>query len=449
MEAVSVIVGLGDTGVSVAKYFARLGEKFMVVDSRESPPGLDELKRLLPDVTVELGEFQLATFLQAKQLVVSPGLSLKLAVIEKARQAGVPITGDIDIFSKAVTAPIIAVTGSNGKSTVVAIVADILRKAGKKVGLGGNLDGVNFKPALDLLTEEFCEVDFYVLELSSFQLETTVNLGAAVAVVLNISPDHMDRYTDLNEYMQAKARIFNDCRQVVVNRDEAIFTPPAVSAPVWSFGLDEPGMQALGLIEVGGNTYLACGEEKILPLQELKIVGQHNVSNALAAMALTLAIGIDKEAVRETLREFAGLTHRCQWVAQIAEVDFYNDSKGTNIGATMAAVTGLGSKLSGKVVLIAGGIGKGAEFALLAPVVRQWVKALVLIGQDAQLIATECEGATEIEFAENMQDAVVKAAQHAESGDAVLLSPACASFDMFKNFQHRGQKFMEAVESMR
>lgn len=444
---VSVIVGLGDTGLSVAKYFASIGAAFKVVDTRENPPGLAELRRLQPQVEIELGEFRLATFLAASQLVVSPGISLKTASIVAAREAGIAITGDIDIFSKNVNAPIIAVTGSNGKSTVVAIVAEILREAGVKFGLGGNLDGTNFKPALDLLGEN--EQDFYVLEVSSFQLETTECLGAAVAVILNLSPDHMDRYADLEEYRRAKQRIFTGCKQIVVNRDDSSGHPPHdPGVPGWTFGLGAPGVNGVGVLEESGKHYLATAAENLVDIQDLKIAGQHNIANALAAMALTLAVGIDTQSIGRALRKFPGLPHRCQWVAQINGIDFYNDSKGTNVGATTAAIEGLGSRLTGRIVLIAGGVGKDADFGLLVPAVTHWVKALILIGEDARKIAEHFPGDMQVEYATDMQRAVASALLQANAGDAVLLSPACASFDMFKNFQHRGQVFMDAVKGL-
>lgn len=443
----TVIVGLGDTGLSVAKYLASTGDTFKIVDSRLNPPGLAELRRLLPQAEIELGEFKLATFQAAHQLIVSPGISLKTPAIVAARKAGAAVSGDIDIFAKRVAAPIIAITGSNGKSTVTALVAEILLCANASFGLGGNLDGVNFKPALNLLQEG--EKQFYVLELSSFQLETTERLNAAVAVILNISPDHMDRYENLDEYRQAKQRIFLGCQQAVVNRDDISGHPQAdLHVPVWTFGTGAPGARAVGIVQKDGEAYFATREARILPVRELKIIGQHNVLNALAAMALTLAVGIDEQSIATALREFKGLPHRCQWVARKQNVDYYNDSKGTNVGATMTAIQGLGQGLSGRIVLIAGGIAKGADFSLLVPVVKRWVKSLILIGQDAKQIAALFSTDMQIEYADDMDCAVRSAQKHAKVGDAVLLSPACASFDMFDNFQHRGQMFVKAVEKL-
>ena len=446
-QSASVIVGLGSTGLSCAKYFSARGHAFKVVDSRLDPPSLEELKRLMPEVECELGEFSRQTFLGAGELVVSPGVSLKTAEIVAAQKAGVPISGDIDIFSKVVTAPIVAVTGSNGKSTVVAMLTEILRKAGKNFGLGGNLDGVNFKPVLDLLAED--SRDLYLLELSSFQLETTENLGAEVAVLLNLSEDHMDRYEDLTAYHVAKQRIFNDCKQIVVNRDDHYSYPlRQMDGPVWEFGLGRPGVNGLGVLEEDGDQYLAYQFEKIVSVNELKVFGQHNISNALAASAMAMALGIDLKHIKAAITEFSGLPHRCQWVRNVSGIEFYNDSKGTNVGATMAAVEGLGQRISGHIVLIAGGVGKGADFKPLVPVIRRWGKEVILIGRDAVEMAANFDADVRTYFANDMEDAVAVALDHAEPGDAVLLSPACASFDMFDNFQQRGQAFIQSVEGL-
>ncbi len=446
-DCLTVIVGLGATGLSCVKYFTVMGEKVKVVDSRSEPPGLAVLQEHYPDVECELGDFNLQTFVTAKQLVVSPGLSIRGVEIETARKAGVTITGDIDIFSKQVTAPIVAITGSNGKSTVVAILAAILKKAGKNFGLGGNLDGENFKPALDLLAEG--KKDLYLLELSSFQLETTQNLGAEVATLLNLSADHMDRYEGIDDYHRAKQRIFTACRQVVINRDDKESYPLAENdATVWDFGMGRAGVNGLGLLEEGGDQYLAYQLEKIVSVSELKVFGQHNISNVLAAVALAMAIDIDMNSIKAAITEFSGLPHRCQWVANIDGVDFYNDSKGTNVGATVAAIEGLGEHITGHIVLIAGGIAKGADFAALMPAMNKWGKAVILIGQDAVKMAAYFDAEVQTYFANDMRDAAQIALRQSTAGDAVLLSPACASFDMFDNFQHRGFAFIESVETL-
>ena len=446
-ESLPVIVGLGSTGISCARYFLARGDRFKVVDSRQSPPELAALRAIAPNVEVELGKFSVRTLTNAAQLVVSPGVTLKTPAIQTAIKAGVPVTGDIDIFSKAVTQPIVAVTGSNGKSTVVAILAEILRASGKAYGLGGNLDGSNFKPALDLLQED--EKDFYVLELSSFQLETTENLGAEVAVLLNLSEDHMDLYTDIGEYHRAKQRIFNGCRQVVVNRNDPYSAPSSqIDAQVWEFGYSRPAAQGLGLLEEDGDQYIAYQFEKIVSVNDLKIFGRHNVTNALAAATIAMALDIELAAIKSGLQTFSGLPHRCQWVADINSVSFYNDSKGTNVGATCAAIQGLGEHISGHIILIAGGVGKGADFSSLNPVVNRWGKEVILIGQDALQVSAILDKDIATYFAADLSDAVNVALQHAMPGDAVLLSPACASFDQFDNFQHRGQVFIQAVEAL-
>ena len=441
---ISVIVGLGSTGLSCAKYFASKGKPYKVVDNRDDPPRLSELIEQLPATEYEVGGFFLDTFKNARELVVSPGISLNTSEIVAARRAGVPVTGDIDIFSKLVTTPIIGITGSNGKSTVVSILAEILKKAGKKYGLGGNLDGANFKPALDLLGEG--KKDFYVLELSSFQLETTEKLSAEVAAILNLSPDHMDRYETLEEYHRAKLRVFNGCKQILINRDDDYSYPQKkLGLPVWDYGFSRPGVNGLGLLEEDGDQYLAFQFEKLVSVNELRVFGQHNIKNVLAAAGLAMSLGIDMKYIRAAIKEFEGLPHRCQWVANIRGVEFYNDSKGTNVGATMAAVEGLGQIISGHILLIAGGISKGADFRPLVPMINRWGKEVILIGQDAVEMAANFDNDIQTYFANDMQDAVSVALEHAAPGDAVLLSPACASFDMFQNFQERGQAFIQSV----
>lgn len=439
-----VIVGLGSTGISCARYFASIGQRFKVVDSRENPPGLKKLLELLPNVDVELGGFNRETFVTAGCLVVSPGVSLLTPDIVAATENGVPITGDIDIFSKRVNAPIVAVTGSNGKSTVVAILAEILQKANVSFALGGNLDGASFKPALDMLLEQ--EKALYVLELSSFQLETTSRLNAAAAVLLNLSEDHMDRYEGLDDYYKAKANIFNGCKQILINREDKYSElSRSLDVPVRDFGLGLPSKNGIGLLERDNEQYLVYQAESIASVSELKVVGRHNILNMLAAIGLALAIDIDTDSIRQGVKSFAGLPHRCQWVACKNDVDFYNDSKGTNVGAAVAAIEGLGRCISGQVILIAGGVAKGADFSELRPAVDRWCKEVILIGADAAKLEVVLSDDTAKYFAASMSDAVSTAFSHASPGDVVLLSPACASFDMFDNFQHRGEAFMGAV----
>lgn len=412
-----VIIGLGKTGLSCIRYLLKKNTDIAIVDNRINPPGLPELKNYSPNVPVYLGCFHENILSQADELVISPGVSLKEPAIAKQIKNGKPVIGDIELFARAARAPIIAITGSNGKSTVTTLVGEMAKCAGINVGVGGNL-GI---PALDLLTAP--EPDLYVLELSSFQLETTYSLKAKAAVVLNISPDHMDRYENIEEYKAAKMRIYNGCEVAVIEGE-------------WN------------LFSTEGN-YLTYEKQKLLSIDKLKIKGRHQVSNALAALALGAAAGLPMAAMLKALREFPGLPHRCQWVAKINNVDYYNDSKGTNVGAAKAAIEGLGRGTGHcaltKIILIAGGQGKGADFSELFPVVEKYVRAVILIGQDAPKIKTALTGACKILFAESMREAVKFAAQEAQPGDMVLLSPACASFDMFNNFEHRGEVFCEDV----
>lgn len=447
-EKIRVIAGLGKTGLSCARYLHSLGEKFAVADSRLNPPGLSEFRVEFPGVVVELGGFPETMFMAAAELIVSPGISLQTPAIKAAMDAGIHICGDIDLFSRVANKPIVAVTGSNGKSTVVTLVGEMARAAGIKVGVGGNLDGADAAPALDLLRNGGS--DLYVLELSSFQLETTHNLGAEVAVILNLSQDHMDRYATMRDYLSAKQRVFLGCHQIVANRDDSASAPQSTKAAVvHSYGLDKPAVGSWGVLHADGQDFLAFGGEKLLAVKDLKIAGKHNVSNALAALALGEAISLPRQSMLETLKKFPGLPHRCQWVRNLRGVDFYNDSKGTNVGASLVAIESLGELVSGKLVLIAGGVDKEADFSGMASQVARFVKLLVLIGRDGGNIAAALKGATEMVFASTLQEAVAVSASRATSGDAVLLSPACASFDMFSDFTHRGRVFIEAVEALR
>jgi len=441
-----VIVGLGKTGLSCARFLQERGIAFRVVDSRSEPPGLKQFEAEFAGVPVELGPFPDNTLAGAAALIVSPGVSLKEPAISAARARGVPVTGDIDLFSRLAKAPVIAVTGSNGKSTVVSLVAEICRAGGLSVGLGGNLDGDNARPALDMLREGEPARDVYVLELSSFQLESTEALGAEVAAILNLSEDHMDRYDTLEEYLAAKQRIFRGAGKVVINRDCPYSRPPAnEELEAVEFGLGEPAEGAFGLRDINGVQTLCFGNQPLITVPELKIVGRHNVANALAAMAIGHVMGISLADSVRAVSGFRGLPHRCQWVASVDGVDYYNDSKGTNVGATVAAIEGLGESIRGRILLIAGGVGKGADFSPLQPVVKRFVGAVILIGEAAGELAAVLKDQTRILFARDMDAAVDTARSASQPGDAVLLSPACASFDMFTDFNHRGRVFADAV----
>lgn len=433
-----LVIGLGKTGLSCARYLSHLGEQVAVTDDRDTPPGLAAMLDELPDVALFLGRFEPDAFDNADQIVVSPGVSLKHPLISEARARGVEVIGDIELFARAVQAPVLAITGSNGKSTVTTLVGEMARCAGRNVKVGGNLG----TPALDLLPVDGVEPDMYVLELSSFQLESTFTLAPRAAVILNISPDHLDRYSGLDDYAKAKQRIYRNAELQIVNLDDPYAARLAdTKHPGVGFGMQPPAGDDYGVCDVDGRAWLMRGEERLLPADEIRMAGRHNLSNALAALALGDAMGLDREAMFETLRTFGGLPHRTQWVAEGGGVVWYNDSKGTNIGATLAAVQGMDRP----VVLIAGGQGKGADFRLMRDALKGRLRAAVLLGEDAPLIAAALEGTTRIERVDSMERAVQVAAELAQIGDAVLLSPACASFDMFNGYDHRGEVFMTAV----
>jgi UDP-N-acetylmuramoylalanine--D-glutamate ligase len=437
-----IVVGLGKSGMSVVRFLARQGARFAVVDTRANPPELETLRRDYPQVEVRCGALDVEFLCRASELYVSPGLAVATAELQAAAARGVKLSGDIDLFTRYAKAPIAAITGSNAKSTVTTLLGEMAAEAGRKVAVGGNIG----TPALDLLADD---VELYVLELSSFQLETTESLGAEVAVCLNLSEDHMDRYSGMPAYHLAKHRIFRGARQVVVNRDDALSRPLiADQVPCWTFGLGKPDFRRFGLIEEDGEKYLGLAFDKLLNVRELKIRGAHNQSNALAALALGQALELPMPAMLAVLRRFAGLAHRCQWVRDFQGVGYYDDSKATNVGAALAAIEGLGADIDGQLVLIAGGDGKGADFSALRAPVERHCRAVVLLGRDAGLIAAALgEGVAQVRVA-SLQEAVACCAELARPGDAVLLSPACASLDMFKNFEERGRLFAQAAEAL-
>jgi UDP-N-acetylmuramoylalanine--D-glutamate ligase len=437
-----IIVGLGKSGMSLVRFLANRGVSFAVADTRENPPELATLRRDYPQVDVRCGELDVEFLCRADELYVSPGLALATPALQQAAARGVKMSGDIDLFARNAKAPIIAISGSNAKSTVTTLVGEMAAAAGKRVAVGGNLG----TPALDLLDDA---VELYVMELSSFQLETTTQLGAEVATVLNISEDHMDRYSGLPAYHLAKHRIFQGARQVVVNRQDALSRPLMTEGqPCWTFGLNKPDFHGFGLREENGEKYLAFQFDNLMPVSELKMRGAHNQANALAALALGHAVGLPMDAMLSSLRSFTGLEHRCQWLREREGVSYYNDSKATNVGAALAAIEGLGADIPGKLVLIAGGDGKGADFSGLRAPVTAHCRAVVLLGRDAERLAQTLGDAVPLIRVTSLEEAVQRSAEVAQSGDAVLLSPACASLDMFKNYEERGRLFAQAVEGL-
>lgn len=438
-----VVAGLGISGVSAVNYLYQQGYQVAVTDSRELPPGADKIPA---DVIKSFGKLDQDLLLQAEEIILSPGLAPQLPAIQAARDHGIAVISDIQLLRRATDVPIVAITGSNAKSTVTTLVGEMANHAGKKVAIGGNLG----RPALDLLQDD---PELIVLELSSFQLETTSNLTATVAVVLNMSEDHLDRHGDMVGYHAAKHRIFQGCQRFVFNRDDGLTRPlVADQIPSISFGLNAPDLKQYGVLrDSDGHMYLAKGTQRLLDSREMYIQGSHNIANALACLALGESIGLPLDVMLDTLKNFKGLEHRCQFVDEKQAVRYYDDSKGTNVGATLAAINGLGQALApanAKVVLILGGQGKGQDFVPLSSALQDYARHVVLIGEDATKIETALAATIARSYANTLQDAVQQCQQYAQAGDAVLLSPACASFDMFKSYNDRGQQFVQCVKNL-
>ncbi|QIO07121.1 UDP-N-acetylmuramoyl-L-alanine--D-glutamate ligase [Acinetobacter shaoyimingii] len=438
-----VVAGLGISGVSAVNFLHDHGYRVAVTDSRAVPPGHDKIPS---EVQTYFGQFDQDLLLSAEEIIISPGLDPKLPEIQAAIAKGIPVVSEIQILRRATDKPIVAITGSNAKSTVTTLMGVMAQDAGKKVAVGGNLG----RPALDLTKDD---PELYILELSSFQLETTSNLEAEVAVVLNMSEDHLDRHGDMMGYHTAKHRIFQGVKKVVFNRDDSLTRPLVPDAtPMQSFGLNAPDMNQYGVLrDTDGTIWLARGRERLLKSSEMYIQGTHNVANALACLALGEAIGLPLDVMLETLKTFKGLEHRCEFVKEVQGVRYYNDSKGTNIGATLAALDGLGAAIEaqgGKVAIILGGQGKGQDFTALRDSLTKYAKVAVLIGEDRPVIEQAIEGTTQLIHAETLKQAVELCQQHSHSKDVVLLSPACASFDMFSGYPERGHQFVAIVNEL-
>lgn len=451
-----VVVGLGRSGLSVANYLAQQGYAVAVTDGNESPALAEQLPAA---VTIrQFGQIDGELLRQAARIIVSPGIALTTPEIAAVRQAGIPVVSDIQLFCEACQVPIVGITGSNAKSTVTTLVGMMAADAGINVGVGGNI-GV---PALTLL--EDADMELAVLELSSFQLETVTNLGAQVACVLNMSPDHLDRHGDMLGYHQAKHRIFQGAKSVVINREDALTRPlVADDLPRLSVGAFAPDMGQYGIItQADGSMYLAFGTELLLNVDKLRIKGQHNLVNALSALAIGELAGLPRQSMLETLQRFGGLAHRCQHIATVDSIDYFNDSKGTNIGSTMAAIQGLGAVYApkgGKLLLILGGQGKGQDFSELAALINEYVSQVLLIGEDAAKIEADLRTAKQpitddvgVQQCGTLQNAMAMITPLTKSSlsqvQAVLLSPACASFDQFRGYEDRGEQFVNLVNEL-
>lgn len=439
-----LVLGLGDTGLSVARWVAREGGVPRVADTRADPPRASDLR----NAELITGPFNAALLEDVALLCISPGVPLEEPVVRAALARGVPVVGDIELFAWTVRrrshAKVLAITGTNGKTTVTALTGHLLRTAGIDCTVAGNIA----PPVLEALMQRHgSPPDVWVLELSSFQLETTWTLQPDAAAMLNLSEDHLDRYPDMEAYGAAKARVFQGDGLQVLNRDDPRSMACAgAGRRVVTFGIDPPGGGAdFGIAEAQGRTWLGRGAERILAADELPIFGRHNAANALAACALACAAGAPAESLAAGLRTFKGLPHRLERVAVRRGVAWYDDSKGTNVGAALAALRGLAQK----AVLIAGGDGKGQDFAPLAPAVAEHAARVLLIGRDAARIERALQpSGVPIEHCASLEHAVGRAAECARPGEAVLLSPACASFDMFRDYTHRGEAFAAAVRAL-
>jgi len=435
-----LIIGLGKTGLSVARYLTAKGKPFSIADTRVNPPGLEAFRQQWPDISIWLGPLDIELTSSVSCLVVSPGISIADPAIEAAQKLGVGVVGDVELFCREVEQPIIAITGSNAKSTVTSLVGGMAAIAGLQVGVGGNIG----LPVLDLLAQG--KQDIYVLELSSFQLETTQSLNALGAVLLNISEDHLDRYTGLDEYIFAKQRIFHRCSTAIFNRDDSSTLPiHGLNAARLSFGLAAPKQaNELGLVLYNNERWLMKGETYLMPASEVSLVGEHGLANVLAAFALGFAAGLPLSAMRSAVTSFKTLPHRCELIAERKGVTFYNDSKATNVGAMLAAVKGL-AKPEAPTWLILGGEGKGQDFSPLKTALANNIAGVALIGRDAAIIAEYLPEKLLQKNFTHLQEAVAWLAEKAKMNEQVLLSPACASFDQFNSFEQRGEVFAQCV----
>jgi UDP-N-acetylmuramoylalanine--D-glutamate ligase len=437
--------------MSMVRWLAHRGAKVRVADTRPLPPFAGQLRTELPAVELRLGAFDERAFAGVEVVAISPGVPLAEPLVRRAREQGVPIVGDIELFAQIrreyLQCKVIAITGSNGKSTVTEMVGAMCKAAGVRTEVAGNIG----TPVLDVMSEidsgKRRAPDIFVLELSSFQLESTSSLNTEAAVVLNLSEDHLDRYETVAQYAQAKSRIFYGDGVQVINREDGFSRDMAIDGRcVFTFGCDNPANRyEWGLREVDGHVWLAQGSENLMKASDLSVTGKHNLSNALAALALCRGIRLPYPRLLEGLRKFSGLPHRVQKIAEFAGVRFYDDSKGTNVGATVAAL----ESIDGRSVVILGGDGKGQNFSPLTPIVTRKARAVVLIGRDRDLIHQSLEQTdVPIEHAVDMRDAVIRAYRSAQPGDAVLLSPACASFDMFSDYVQRANVFAEEVAKL-
>lgn len=431
-----IVVGLGITGLSVVRYLKKLNYPVMVMDSRLSPPGLTEVNTEFPEVECILGRFDSELLCQAEEIILSPGIALSHPDLIAARKKQIPIVGDIELFARGVKAAVVVITGTNGKSTVTTLIGELARDAGINVAVGGNLG----EPALNLLQSD---VDLYVLELSSFQLETTNSLAPTIAILLNITPDHQDRYPQHVDYIAAKQHVFHYAQLAVYNRADPLTTPQLPVLQQQSFGLDAPTDNNLGIKDA----MLMWGEKVLMPIANLPNQRPNFLNNVLAALSTVCYFNWPVERAAKTIHDFKGLLHRCELILNENNIRWYNDSKATNVGATIAALQDVAADITGKQIVILGGVGKGADFSDLAPVLARYAKHAILLGEAQYEIAAILPTELASTHVKNLAEAVMLAQALAQPGDAVLLAPACASMDMFKDYRDRGNQFVELVHA--
>ncbi|RUM84723.1 MAG: UDP-N-acetylmuramoyl-L-alanine--D-glutamate ligase [Candidatus Thioglobus sp.] len=428
-----LVLGLGDTGLSIARFLSKQHIAYRLADSRTQPPFLSDYLAESLGFEPILGDWTLELLNDIDEVFISPGIAQTQTIVIWAREKGIPVTSDIELFSRYVNAPIVGITGSNGKSTVTQLLGEMIANEGKKVAIGGNIG----KPALDCLDDN---IEYYVLELSSYQLDYTQNLNLLAGVVLNITPDHLDRYASFDEYIDSKLSLYQYCQHLVVNIDESL-VPKKASAK--HFGVDMPKQPTdFGTVTCHGSCYFLKGDDVLMYVDDMQLIGKHNVANVLATLALGDQIGLDTDSMVESIKAFKGLEHRLEWVVKKQGVDYYNDSKATNVISTIKALNALIDQHE-NVVLIAGGIAKQEDYSPLFDLIDKDVASVVLIGQSAQTLGMGIKKST-VSYADSMDEAVSLASSMINDG-VVVLSPACASFDMFDNFEDRGRAFKQAI----
>ncbi|WP_104201805.1 UDP-N-acetylmuramoyl-L-alanine--D-glutamate ligase [Billgrantia saliphila] len=442
-KGMTLVVGLGISGRAICRHLARQEVPFMVADTRETPPGVDDFRAAHPGVALHCGPLSALDLREAAEVVVSPGVDPHAhGLAELTGERIEPrVVGEIALFVRACRAPVAAITGSNAKSTVTTLLGEMAREAGRRVAVGGNLG----TPALDLLAET-PDAELYILELSSFQLETTPRLGAETAAFLNLSEDHLDRHGDMSGYRRAKLGIFRGARHAVINAEDAMTWPEAPLPAMDRFTIRSPESNEWGIARHRGSEWLMHGATPLMPTGDMGLAGRHNQVNALAAMAMGHRLGFHHEAMCRVLRRFTGLPHRSETIADIDGVRWINDSKGTNVGATLAAIAGLGPTLAGRIVLLAGGLGKGADFSPLGDPMARYGREAILFGADAERLQAALDGHVRVSRVPDLDAAMTRAREIAEAGDCVLLSPACASLDQFPHYQARGEAFRRRAE---